>query len=422
MKRYLVLVVILVSYAAPSQSADWLQTQQACKNMIHGFTRFTAEDCGLKVFGLEPVGPEIKNIASGSGLGGGIRFIKPVNHGHLQSDVLIRGLISTQHFSLAEGRYDLHVPAPLVTSDQVTISFFGHRLDLAHQDFYGQGPASSLSGRAGYRQREIAVGASGYLPVLSWLAVGGGIRYASTAIKGTFKTDIPKIQNVYSDTTAPGLKDQPSFLELQLFVRFRTPTNTTHTWQNHDARFTYEHFGDQKDGTQSFDRFSGTGSARYELRVDSNNPFHRSFFQNVLCEQIAGRQCRIGYIGLKAVVTASHGSHGVVPFYLQETLGGADFNGVDTLRGFVDYRFRAPDRIVLQGEFEKPVWGPLGVYGFYDMGNVALSSSDLSLHHLRHDVGIGLLLRGGDKVVLRAYIAFGGGEGSHPNAKALNAF
>src|SRR5215471_1931126 len=100
MKRYLICLTLWFAYALPVRAGDWLHAKQACQNMFHGFTRFTAEDCGLKLFGLEPIGPEVKNIGSGSGLGGGLRFIQPINHNHLQSEVVIRSLVSVQHFTL----------------------------------------------------------------------------------------------------------------------------------------------------------------------------------------------------------------------------------------------------------------------------------------------------------------------------------
>jgi hypothetical protein len=38
------------------------------------------------------------------------------------------------------------------------------------------------------------------------------------------------------------------------------------------------------------------------------------------------------------------------PFYMQETLGGID--GQPTLHGFADYRFRAPDLLLFQVEYD----------------------------------------------------------------------
>jgi len=58
-------------------------------------------------------------------------------------------------------------------------------------------------------------------------------------------------------------------------------------------------------------------------------------------------------------LTISDTSNGnVVPFYMQETLGGSDINGQPTLRGFADYRFRAPDLMLIQVEYDRRIWGP----------------------------------------------------------------
>jgi hypothetical protein len=78
--------------------------------------------------------------------------------------------------------------------------------------------------------------------------------------------------------------------------------------------------------------------------------------------------------------------------------GGTDIDGVDTLRGLVDYRLRAPNRILFQAEFYHNIQGPIGIYGFYDTGKVALTAGDLSFAHLRHDVGVGVYFKVENKI------------------------
>jgi hypothetical protein len=69
----------------------------------------------------------------------------------------------------------------------------------------------------------------------------------------------------------------------------------------------------------------------------------------------------MGKLVLKELLTASYlGSNRLVPFYYQPTLGGTDIEGVDTLRGLVDYRLRASNRILLQsGVLPQPSGAPL---------------------------------------------------------------
>jgi hypothetical protein len=87
---------------------------------------------------------------------------------------------------------------------------------------------------------------------------------------------------------------------------------------------------------------------------------------------------------------------------------------------------RAPNRVLLQEAFDKRVWGTelgqLGLYVFFDAGNVATKPGDLSLGNLRKDVGVGISYSVENKIVIRAYYGFGAGEGSHPNVKLPNAF
>jgi hypothetical protein len=95
------------------------------------------------------------------------------------------------------------------------------------------------------------------------------------------------------------------------------------------------------------------------------------------------------YISVR-FTAASAPTGSVVPFYLDDTIGGSDINGIPTLRGFQDYRFRGPD-----------------------LGQVALQASDLSFGNLRQSYGFGLTFWSGNKVWFRAYVGLGSGEGSH---------
>jgi len=52
---------------------------------------------------------------------------------------------------------------------------------------------------------------------------------------------------------------------------------------------------------------------------------------------------------------ASAGS--VVPFYFQPTLGGSDVNGNTWLPSYNDYRFRAPNTLLLREAFEHSILG-----------------------------------------------------------------
>jgi hypothetical protein len=78
-----------------------------------------------------------------------------------------------------------------------------------------------------------------------------------------------------------------------------------------------------------------------------------------------------------------------------------------------DYRFRAPNLLLLQESIEHSIWGPFGVKFTADQGTVALTHSDLGFSHLRHSYAGGLTLRAGGFPMVSMMFAWGGPEGHH---------
>jgi hypothetical protein len=103
----------------------------------------------------------------------------------------------------------------------------------------------------------------------------------------------------------------------------------------------------------------------------------------------------------------------VVPFYFQQTLGGGDINGAQSLASYQDYRFRAPNLLLLQGSIEHSIWGPFGLKFTADEGRVALTRGDLGFSHLKHSFAAGLTLRAGGFPMVSMMFAWGGAEGTH---------
>jgi hemolysin activation/secretion protein len=76
----------------------------------------------------------------------------------------------------------------------------------------------------------------------------------------------------------------------------------------------------------------------------------------------------------------------IVPFFLLPSLGSGS-----TLRAYTSWRFRDRHSLLLSGEFR---WIPnrpgLDMAIFYDAGKVTPEWKDLSLDHLKSNVGIGV--------------------------------
>ena len=77
-------------------------------------------------------------------------------------------------------------------------------------------------------------------------------------------------------------------------------------------------------------------------------------------------------------MTTSADANNVIPFYMLPTLGGQTSTRV-SLRGFENYRFRAPDTMFVQAEYSLPVFDPFALLLFYDAGNVGNWPAAISL-------------------------------------------
>ena len=127
-----------------------------------------------------------------------------------------------------------------------------------------------------------------------------------------------------------------------------------------------------------------------------------------------------GSISLRFLMNQSFtGTGHVVPFYFQPTLGGSDIDGNGALGSYQDYRFRAPNNILVRASVEHSIWGPLGLTAMVDEGKVALARGDLDFTHLRHTYSLGLTLRAGGFPMVWLLFSFGGHEGTHTTA-AMN--
>jgi len=121
-----------------------------------------------------------------------------------------------------------------------------------------------------------------------------------------------------------------------------------------------------------------------------------------------------GSIGVRLLLSESITSAtSAVPFYFQPTLGGSDINGGLALGSYQDYRFRAPNVLLLQESFEHSIWGPFGLKLMADQGRVALMRGDIGFSHLKHSFAGGLTLRAGGFPMISLMFAWGGPEGHH---------
>jgi hypothetical protein len=113
-------------------------------------------------------------------------------------------------------------------------------------------------------------------------------------------------------------------------------------------------------------------------------------------------------ISLHGLVQTTLDDDDAVPYFLLPSLGSGS-----TLRAYPSWRYRDRHSLLLTGEFR---WIPnrlgLDMALFYDMGKVVPRWDDLSLQHLKSNVGIGVRFHGPFATPLRIELAQGR-EGLH---------
>jgi outer membrane protein assembly factor BamA len=255
--------------------------------------------------------------------------------------------------------------------------------DFPQEDFYGLGVDSSIASRTSYALTSNEVAALGIFHVWPWLRVGGQLGYFMPNIsRGTDKR-FPSTELVFDDAGAPGLLEQPDFLNTTIFTevdyrdRRGNPTN---------GGFYRLSFGNWDDRSlQQFDFHRFDGEATQFVPVISTS------------HVLAGR---VGF----AYVNNTTGHR--VPFYFLPYVGGSH-----TIRGYREFRFTDENALWLNTEYRWRATKWVGVALFFDAGEVRPDWEDIDLRDLRTSYGFGFRVNSDKTVFARLDFGFGGGEG-----------
>jgi outer membrane protein assembly factor BamA len=97
-----------------------------------------------------------------------------------------------------------------------------------------------------------------------------------------------------------------------------------------------------------------------------------------------------------------------VPFYFLPYVGG-----VDTVRGFKEFRFKDENAMWLSAEYKYVVIKYLSLAAFVDAGKVAHNWEDIDFSDLKKGYGLGLRVHSRKATFVRLDFGTGGGEGWH---------
>lgn len=433
MRRSIFLVGFLLVLAGPvaaqnegQLAAEFHREGKSFKENCGKFSLKSLIGCGEVLFTGQPLHIAVGSIAPQNGFAVGPAFVThwtPNEDWRLKfnADAVVSTNGSWRAGVYGKALYTKMTPGSITVRPVPVLNFYAQAISLNKIAFYGLGPDTTRADQTFYGMRETIVGTNIVYPVfkalnLSLQAEANG-RFVD--IRGSRESSSPSIEQVHTDATAPGLTSQPAFAQFGEGVRVRPALFDNVLRLNYLVN--YQQFVAAGDSRFSFQRLTVDLSHQISLYkkqrsvspLDHNGPddCSKSATSND-CPSVT--RDREGSIGLRLILIESFTSNGhVVPFYFQPTLGGSDLNGNHSLPSYQDYRFRAPNTLLLRGNFEHSIYGPLGFSFAAEMGKVALKRDDLNFDHFRHSYSAGLTLRAGGFPMVSFLYSWGGNEGSH---------
>ena len=323
------------------------------------------------------------------------------------------------------------ISAPLFHSAPL-FNLYAQALSLNRIFYYGLGPDTVPADKAAFGQTQTIVGASAIVPVgLASTSLYGEINGRLPQIRGNHGESVPSIEVRYSEATAPGVTSQPAFLQLGEGLRIQPAIFQQHLHLHYalgfqqfvgvsDSRFTFRRWTADLGHDFPLDR-----KVQLTAANDRNGPDSCTTDPSSPCPSptIVPRTFdHEGTVSIRLLMTGSiANAHSDVPFYFDPTIGGSDLNGQPLLASYPDYRFRAPNLVLLRGSIEHSIPRlPLGVLFSVDGAKVAVRRDDIDFSNLRHSFTAGVTVHAGGLPVVYLLFAWGGDEGTHTIASISN--
>jgi len=462
MRWSVVVLLWLVSTIAAAQEgmlhADFRGEGERVTGACNEFNFTLVTGCAYELFTDHPLHIAAGSLPPQNGFGLGAAFVadKNTKNWRLTWDV---DAVASTNASWRAGGYmkmihtppvEIHVITPVISQPgeaietkpakkrrinlvhpYTVLNLYAQSISLNKINFYGLGNNSTQAGASVLGMTQTIVGGSVIKPVFEWAAIRklnlsllGEVNGRSVNLRGEYGQSFPSIETIYTNATAPGLSSQPGFIQLGEGFRVK-PVFGDHLQLNYLANF--QQFFAPSNSQYSFRRWTTDLNHTFYLygytksapvNTDTNGP-DECAPTSEKCPPIlrpAGSRSHNlnGSVNLRLLVSESIASGtSVVPFYFQQTLGGADIDGAPSLSSYQDYRFRAPNVLLLQVDFEHSIWGPFGFRFVADQGRVALTRGDIGFDHLKHSFATGLTLRAGGFPMVYIMFAWGGNEGDH---------
>jgi Omp85 superfamily domain len=282
----------------------------------------------------------------------------------------IHGAWSIENYRMA----DTSLLFPDLAHGFVTMGMEAKYIDANKVAFFGIGNDTSQDNKTTYTYKPFSAELIETVD-LDWLKMGAGLQYLN--VDTSPGASSPSVEQVFPPSTTPGFGEQLDWAVGHLFTAVDWRQSPGYTTRGGFYGVDYYFYNQKGSSDFNFQRFDA------EIR---------QYFPILRANQI---------FVIRAVASFTYVKEPhEIPFYLLPRLGGGN-----ELRGFVDYRFRDRNRLLMQAEYR---WTPskfMDMAIFYDTGKVAPNSSEINFQDLHDDYGIGVRFHTPTFVPLRFDVA-----------------
>jgi hypothetical protein len=339
----------------------------------------------------------LDSIAPGSGIPAGIGFKpKPWRSATIFKIVEGRASISQHKYWAIDGS----IAFQGVGAREWRFEPYGRFRSMKRLNYYGLGNETFQDDRTTFSLLDRRTGAYGYVRPVGWLALGARGEGLWPRTSSGEDPDVHSLQDRFPANQRPGFGENTNYAYIGGFVNVNYPYSRSEPpRRGGDYMLSVGTYQDVSNTAHSFRRVEVEGRERFPVfGVDRMLTIH----------------------GRLSSSTANAGHS--VPFYVMDTLGGADNlrgfkesiiggdEATSTLRSFESFRFRDHATALLQVDFRQRLWSQIFATFFVDAGLVAPTVDALSLGNMHHGAGLGLSVYRTNALAVRIEFGLWGGE------------
>jgi hypothetical protein len=273
-------------------------------------------------------------------------------------------------------RAEVEFVGPRMFNRRGELSVLGGWREATQVGFFGVGMNTNDEQRVNYSFKQPYGSALfSIFPTRRIFMLGAGVEYSNWNL-GPGVGSFPSIETMYSPEELPGIDADVTYLHSQVTVGIDWRTSPGYSRRGGFYSATLHQYNDRDDQY-------GFQMVQYEAVQ------HVPILREAWVLSFRGRvQSSIDKVGQET------------PFFMLPSLGGGS-----TLRGYSSRRFHDRNTLLLQAEWRIMINRYLDMAFFYDTGKVAPTRSQLDLHGLKDDFGIGFRFHGPFSTPLRVELA-----------------